>query len=239
LIQAKAQSALEEETSEFLLQIFKLLADYSEVITSNPKQILIDASRHLADYVSNFSLIPIGSFALDCMRRDKLSVDILASFKQTQRISEKEFLQLFLDALKECDKLAPRKTQESSYRLDFSLKSSDCKDYIEVKVAHSPFGEVVFQIQMAENTETFQSLSCDSSIVHIKRIYDCFDNSESLTQFRTLMSFMRNWREKNKLFFLVPELMDAVLLTEFLSNKAGNFAGYVIFLRDSSDSLFL
>jgi len=228
LTQVKAQSGLSEETCEFLLQIFKLIVEYSELITSNPKQIMLDATNHLADYVSNFSLIPIGSFALDCMRREKLSVDILASFKQIKKISEKEFLQLFLDSLKECYKLTPERSQGSSYNMEFSIKNSDFRDFVEIKIKDKLIGEVVFQIQMANASgESQLKVDCDASVVHIKRIYDCFDNAESLDQFRTLMSIMRNWREKNKLFFLAPEIVDAVLLTEFLSNKAGNFAGYV------------
>jgi len=88
------------------------------------------------------------------------------------------------------------------------------------------------QIQVSNlclSSENNTAKKYDNSVVHIQRIYDCFEDSDRLKQFRDLMCLMRIWRSKNEnTILLAPELLDAVLLVEFLNNKNGNLATYVI-----------
>ena len=220
----KEEISLKGETFGFLKQIVRLLQDYSSIITTNPKQILNDTLIHLGDYVSDFSLAPIGSFALDCMRNEKLSVDLLASFTRIMKISDEEFLKLFCDCLKECSQLNLGRDQGSNFRMSFSIPGGS---YIEVKAARDSVGEVIFKISISR----YPSLDQDPAIIHIKSMNDCLKNiGESFGDLRVLMSLMRSWREKSQLFFLAPEIMDIVLLTEFFSNNVGNLAYYVEYL---------
>ncbi len=76
---------VEEETTDILHDFFKTVSDYTNIVTSNPKQIMLNAPKHLADYLNDASLVPAGSFALDCMRDDKLSIDALLTFEESKR----------------------------------------------------------------------------------------------------------------------------------------------------------
>lgn len=76
--------ALEEDTIDTLHEFYKRATDYTEIVTSSPKQIMLDAPKHLADYVTDCSLVPIGSFALDCMRKDRLSINVLVIFQESK-----------------------------------------------------------------------------------------------------------------------------------------------------------
>ena len=78
----KQKYELDAETFDALHEFFKLISDFSDMSTRNPKQILMDGPNHLADYVTDCSLVPIGSFALDCMRKDKLIIDALIVFQE-------------------------------------------------------------------------------------------------------------------------------------------------------------
>jgi hypothetical protein len=49
---------------------------------ANPKQILIQSEKHLADLVLDCHLVPIGSFALECLRNDKMVIDTILTFKE-------------------------------------------------------------------------------------------------------------------------------------------------------------
>jgi len=69
-------------TDENLQIFFKKMIDYTSMTSSNPKQIMLEAEQHLADYVRDCYLQPIGSFALKCMRKNNLTIDALLTFKQ-------------------------------------------------------------------------------------------------------------------------------------------------------------
>ena len=68
-------------TDENLQVFFKKIIDYTSMTSSNPKQIMLEAEQHFADYVRDCHLQPIGSFALKCMRNDNLTIDALLTFK--------------------------------------------------------------------------------------------------------------------------------------------------------------
>jgi len=233
---------LDQETIDALYEVFKKVSDYTEIITSNPKQLMLDAPKHLADYITECSLIPIGSFALDCMRKQKLSMNALVTFQEVKRIQEKEFLELYRHSLEECQKIAFREHSVNSLKMQFSLESSEIGNYLLI-VADTTVGKLEMEIQIAqiEVDKKSSAKNYDFHIVHVKRIYDSFDESEKLDQFRKLMTLMRIWREKSNLWLLAAELIDAVLINEFLNNKAGNIAGYVIgcLIIMSSEETFL
>jgi len=232
LTNVRRKYEVEEETSDFLHDFFKTVSEYTTLVTSNPKQIMLEEPKHLADYISEVSLVPAGSFALDCMRDDKLSIDALLTFEEMKKISEKELLELYQAAMTECQKLALRENPRSGPQMEFSIETSDeFGNFLLVKT-NSFAGELTMQIQVSNlclSSENNTAKKYDNSVVHIQRIYDCFEDSDRLKQFRDLMCLMRIWRSKNEnTILLAPELLDAVLLVEFLNNKNGNLATYVI-----------
>jgi len=76
-------SKLEESISEAFRLMFKKILDYTSMITSNTKQVMINAPKHIADFIYNCYIIPIGSFAVGCMRNDKLIADCLMIFDKS------------------------------------------------------------------------------------------------------------------------------------------------------------
>lgn len=70
-------------STENLENFFKKIIDYTSMITSYPKQIMFDAAKHPADHMKDCYLVPIGSFALGCMRNDKLTIDSLLTFQKS------------------------------------------------------------------------------------------------------------------------------------------------------------
>jgi len=232
LTNVRRKYEVEEETSDILHEFFNAIADYTNIVTSNPKQIMLEEPKHLADYLHEVSLVPAGSFALDCMRDDKLSIDALLTFEEIKKISEKELLELYHAAMTECQKLALRENPSSALKMEFSIETSDeFGNFLLVKT-NSMAGELTMQIQISNLCLSSGDSSVkkyDNSVVHIQRIYDCFEDSDRLKQFRDLMCLMRIWRSNNEnVILLAPELLDAVLLADFLSNKNGNLATYVI-----------
>lgn len=211
------ESDLSEETMESLCKFYKQITDCSLMVTSNPKQYMKDAPKHLADYVTSFHLIPLGSFALGCMRNENLSIDALAVFTQTKRISEEEFSQLYCEAIKECHRLRKEQGFNTPFpEIEAKIVSSDIGEFVQITS-----GAISMQIQVSQDLE-----ACSPSLVHISRIYDSVPQ-EKLNEFRALMSVMRAWRAKNQLLFLSSELLDIVLLTVFLNNTEGSLANNV------------
>jgi len=203
---------VEEETTDILHEFFKTVSDYTNIVTSNPKQIMLEAPKHLADYLNDASLVPVGSFALDCMRDDKLSIDALLTFEESKRfvgnilkksfvvkkISEKELLELYQESLKECHRLATN----PPFKMEFSIRTSDEFGNFLLVRTNSLAGELTMQIQVsrlcfnesAENSGEAPIKKYDNSVIHIQHIYDCFEESDRLKQFRDLMCLMRIWR---------------------------------------------
>lgn len=81
-------------------------------------------------------------------------------------------------------------------KMEFSVEDSDIGNYLLI-TTNTAAGNLTMQVQVSNlSQEKEKSLvkRGDPSIIHIKRIYDCFEESERLNQFRNLMGIMRLWR---------------------------------------------
>lgn len=67
---------------EALSELFKKVENYTSMSVAFPRQVLLNADKHLVDLVADCSLIPVGSFAFDCLRSDKLVIDSIITFHE-------------------------------------------------------------------------------------------------------------------------------------------------------------
>jgi len=68
----------------------------------------------------------------------------------------------------------------------------------------------------------------DYNIVHLKRIFSSFDNyPDEFKFFRKLLTSIRIWRERSEVQFLRTEILDMILLNEFVNNKGMNLSGNI------------
>ena len=72
-----------------LTGFFTQVSNFTKSIASVHKISPMESPSRFSDYVSNCSLIPIGSFALDCMRQNKLSIDAALVFHNGKISSKK------------------------------------------------------------------------------------------------------------------------------------------------------
>jgi len=225
---------LEDTDSEYFRLMFKKISDYTSMITSNTKQVMINAPRHIADYIYNCYIIPIGSFAVGCMRNDKLIADCLMIFEKVKDCEDHDLFELYKQALEECQNL--EKQNYTHLDCKFTVKSDARGAYLE---AQSLFEAQTLKINIYINNQGQQQTKSQSQnsdfkkfnflITHVKQIYNTFENlSDDLANFRTLLITLRLWREKNSLNSLPTEIIDVILLNEFLTNKLLNISSTLI-----------
>ena len=64
-----------------LVELFKQVSTFTANLNAPKKLFLEEDPDDLSNYISNCSLTFIGSFALDCMHQDKLSIDAALIFQ--------------------------------------------------------------------------------------------------------------------------------------------------------------
>jgi len=62
-------------------EAFNLIAQCTTMAIKRPED-LAEGETHITEYVDNFNLVPVGAFALDCLRNDELVLDALFIFNQ-------------------------------------------------------------------------------------------------------------------------------------------------------------
>jgi len=60
---------------------------YTAEVTSPNKQFFPQEPDHISNYISNASLTLIGSFALNCMRNEKLAIDVALVFHEGKNLT--------------------------------------------------------------------------------------------------------------------------------------------------------
>lgn len=63
-------------------EVFDKLKDYTTTAISEEKPELAEGEKHITEYVNQYHLVPVGSFALECMRNDDPVLDVLFIFKE-------------------------------------------------------------------------------------------------------------------------------------------------------------
>ena len=64
-------------------EAFNVISECTTMAIKNSKpEDLAEGETHITEYVDNFHLVPVGAFALDCMRNDELVLDALFIFNQ-------------------------------------------------------------------------------------------------------------------------------------------------------------
>ena len=67
---------------DYSQEVFKKVLDYTSMAVANPRQVLINSEKHLADLIIDCNLVPVGSFALECVRNNKIVLDAMISFRE-------------------------------------------------------------------------------------------------------------------------------------------------------------
>jgi len=221
---------LPDEVKDFLNGFFYRLVDYTNSLTTtNVSDAFKSSKLNLQDYVTECSIVPVGSFALDCMRRNQLTIDAIISYHEKKKISEKEFLSIFKELLEDHqNSLGDNLPNEA--RMSFKLDFSDVGDHLLVTL-NFPFGALTIEIQAhnmsKENEEKLSKSLCHYSVAHVQSIYEYFGEDQDLNKFRSLMGLMRIWRKNCNAKLLHPELIDAVLLSEIFNAPNADLAYYV------------
>jgi len=215
-------------TDENLQVFFKKIIDYTSMTSSNPKQIMLEAEQHFADYVRDCHLQPIGSFALKCMRNDNLTIDALLTFKLVKEINEKELLELYRSSLETCQFL-DQQAGTNMVNMNFQFRANG--DFIEITEMKKSQGDLKIRIYLSKQVEHFEMIGnafkineSNYQIYSVQKIYECFDQSlEELNEFRSLLTIMRIWRRSNGIHTSIkPEIFDAVLSHVLLTNRSLN-----------------
>lgn len=63
-------------------EFFKKILDYTSIAIANPRQVMHQSEKHLADLVLDCNLVPIGAFGLECLRNDKMVMDAIITFRE-------------------------------------------------------------------------------------------------------------------------------------------------------------
>jgi len=213
-------------TDENLQVFFKKIIDYTSMTSSNPKQIMLEAEQHFADYVRDCYLQPIGSFALKCMRSDNLTIDTLLTFQQVKAIKEEELMELYRSSLETCQ-LLDQQAGTNIVNMNFQFRVNG--NYIEITEMKKSQGDLKIRIYLSKQVESFERIDkgfkvneSNYQIYSAQKIYECFDQSlEELNEFRSLLSILRIWRRNNGLCTsIMPEILDAVLSHVLLTNRS-------------------
>jgi hypothetical protein len=216
-------------------EVYKKISDYTSISIANPRQVMFEAEKHLADLVTECVLVPVGSFGLECVRSDKQVIDAIITFREKSKtMTDMEFLELYKASFEDCQKLDKA---NGLLALEFGLKIVSKKDkgveelYFEILEKSVRMKVYVSNISKMEREKSplLYMNKFDYSIVHLKRIYQCFEDSpEDLNDFRTLLTAMRIWRERNGLEFLRAEIIDIIILNDFINNRGINIPGSAI-----------
>jgi len=181
---------------------------------SSTKQVLMHAQQHVADYINNTYLIPVGSFALGSIRADKLIADCIMIFEEgndfstktfskfipflVKEIEEADFMRLYQQALEECQMLDNQSnTNYTPLNCKFSVKTSDLGLYLEVATQYEGT-ELQLNIYISNFTKQHQKQKIQdvsNLITHVRQIYNVFEHSlEDLSSYRILLVALRIWR---------------------------------------------
>ena len=109
-----------------------------------------------------------------------------------EKIAEKEFLNLYQYSLQEYQNLLKAESH-LTFKIDMEIVSSEIGEYLMIS-AKSIVGKLTMQIQLCNASQSGAVGDIDPSIRHIKRVYDCFEDSHKLQQYRDAMGLMRLWR---------------------------------------------
>jgi hypothetical protein len=211
---------------DYTQEVFKKILDYTSMAIANPRQILLGNDDHLADLVADCNLVPIGSFALETLRNDKTILDALITFKEKEdNLSSCEFLELYKTSLEDCvscEKTSNMLTIEFDFKI---IQKNELETYLEVTSDQTKPNGIKMRIYVAnisqferEKSPRLFATKYDFSIVHLKRIYDLFeDQPDDLRELRMLLTVFRIWRDRCELSFLKTEIIDIILLNEFLN----------------------
>lgn len=232
LVSLGQKCKLENTIRDFYYYLFKKISDYTSMAASSTKQILMHAPQHVADYINNTYLIPVGSFALGSIRADKLTADCIMIFEEVKQIEEADFMKLYQQALEECQILDNQSNANyTPLSCTFSIKTSDLGLYLEVATQYETtelkLNIYIFnftkQHQKPANPSVIQDVS--NLVTHVRQIYNAFEHSiEDLSSYRILLVALRIWRDKHNLSCLRSEILDILVLNEFLTNKLVNIS---------------
>lgn len=231
LVSLGQKCKIENSIRDFYYHLFKKISDYTSMAASSTKQILMNAQQHVADYINNTYLIPVGSFALGSIRTDKLVSDCIMIFEEVKEIEEADFIRLYQQALEECQRLDNQSnTNYTPLNCKFSIKTSGLGSYLEVATQYE-VDDLKLNIYIFNSTKQQKaknpSITHDVSnlITHVRQIYNNFEHTlEDLSHFRILLVALRIWRDKHNLSCLRSEVLDILLLNEFLTNKFVNLS---------------
>lgn len=222
------QSRLDGRIADHFRDLYKKIVDYTSMVTSSTKQVLIHAEKHIADFINNCHLVPIGSFALGNIRNENLTADCAIIFKEVKESEDRERLELYKEALEECQKLEIQSgAYMAHFKCTFALKTNHIGNYLEISnivdgktlKMNIYMSDLTQQSSPSRGSPAIENL--ESRICHAKQIYENFEDlEERLDDFRTLMTALRIWRNANDLTFLCPEILDIILLGEFGSYKS-------------------
>lgn len=228
---------LEFTVKESGAELFKKVENYTSMSIANPRQVLLKSEKHLAELITECNLIPTGSFALDCLRNDKLIMDSIITFRERNKpLSELEFLELYKASLEDAQKFAKEggtMTSEYVFKIIAGKEESQNENYLEIseKNKQNSLKLRVFVSNMNKKEKEDSGLYAgkyDHIIVHLKRVFSCFENyPDELKFFRKLLTTIRIWRERSELQFLRTEILDMILLNEFVNNKGMNLSGNI------------
>jgi len=222
---------LNQSTSERLQNFFQKIMNYTSIITSNPKLIMLDAEKHLADFVKDCYLIPIGSFALGSMRSDKLSIDTLLLFQEVKGLSDLELLELYKTSLEVCYGLDQQSgTNVSNMKFQFTIQSNNQRNYLEITEMEKTGEHFKLHVLIPNKSQENVSQSLKNlPITHIQKMYASLDNSlEELNSFRSLLKIMKIWMENSRLEEINSEIIDVVLLSTFLNRRSSKIHDNVV-----------
>lgn len=205
---------LKSDVNQSLEDFFHRIENYTSMITSNPKQIMLEEKRHLADYIKSSYLSPVGSFALGCMRKDKLVIDTILTYEEIKSMEEEEFLELYKYSLETCFTLDQQAgTNIENMKFCFSVQEGG---FLQIK---STGRSESLCLNIYIQKHALEQLTLP--IQHIHKIYSQMNDGslEELKFFRKLLQIIRMWRSDE--FNLVPiEIFDMVLLTVFLRDHS-------------------
>lgn len=221
------------ELGEDLQNFFQKIMNYTSIITSNPKQIMLDAEKHLADYVRDCYLTPIGSFALGTLRNDKLIIDTLLTFKQVKQMSDVELLELYKESLETCYGMDQNSgTNTKNMKFSISVQKDQKGSFLEVTEVERTKGRFKLHVRLSNNLES-QSLDTPASnvfaIYHVQKFYDSMRFSlEELNHFRGLLRAMKIWMENSRLNQINSEILEVIYLNVFLTQGTSQIHENVI-----------
>jgi len=216
-------------------EAFNVIAEYTlKAIKHSKPDDLAEGETHITEYVDDFKLVPTGAFALDCMRSDEMVLDALFIFNQLKEVSNLEFLELYQHAI---EAALPQEEDEDANGLNFKFKidtkvQGDCLE-IEGYMKSQKFKIRIYLSNLTTaNNQALKPVyneKYDYALMHIRRVVACFEGMENkFKEFRKFMTLIRMWRSVNNLEFLRPEVLDIVLLHEFLNNPHINFANGIV-----------